>query len=68
MLELMSEILDIEVGELGEETILEELDEWDSLAKLSLMAEAKKRYHKMIAPDEMKEFKTIGDIILFLQK
>ncbi len=66
--ELLEEVLDLEDGEFDEDTNLEELDEWDSLAKLSLMAEAKKTFGVMISAEEMKSFVTVGDIVRFLTK
>ena len=39
ILELLEEVMDIEEGVLTPESELAEVDEWDSLSKLALMAE-----------------------------
>ena len=49
-------------------SVLEEIEEWDSLSALSLMAEAKKSYGKKLSADEINNFVTVQDIIDYLQK
>ena len=68
LLEMLEEIMDIEEDTLETTTVLSELEEWDSLSKLSLMAEAKKNYQKKLSTDEIKSFVTVQDIIDYLQK
>ena len=36
---ILQDIMDVEVGVLTEDTILADVEEWDSLATLSLLAE-----------------------------
>lgn len=60
---MLEECLDMEEGALKADMELEELEEWDSLSKLSLMAEAKKRMGKQLTIEEMMGFKTIQDIL-----
>ena len=68
LLEMLEEIMDLEAGELETTTILEDLEEWDSLSALSLMAEAKKNYGKKLSADDINGFNTVQDIIDYLQK
>lgn len=68
LLEMLEEIMDLDEGVLETTTVLEDLEEWDSLSILSLMAEAKKNYDKKLSVDEIKKFVTVQDIIDFLQK
>lgn len=68
LLEMLEEIMDLDEGVLETTTVLEDLEEWDSLSILSLMAEAKKSYDKKLSVDEIKEFVTVQDIIDYLQK
>lgn len=68
LLEMLEEIMDIDEGTLEPATVLAELEEWDSLSKLSLMAEAKKNYQKKISADEIAEFVTVQNIFDYLQK
>lgn len=67
ILELLEEVMDIEEGVLAPETKLAEVDEWDSLSKLALMAEVKKRVNRRLSTEEILNFKTVQDIIDYLQ-
>lgn len=67
ILELLEDIMDLDEGVLETNTDLTELEEWDSLSKLSLMADIKKIYGKKITADEMSAFCTVKDIIDYIQ-
>ena len=67
ILELLEEVMDIEEGVLTPESELAEVDEWDSLSKLALMAEVKKRVNRRLFTEEILNFKTVQDIIDYLQ-
>lgn len=47
--------------------ILEEIEEWDSIAKLTLMAYAKKEFKKNISAGDIRKFVCVQDIIDALQ-
>ncbi|MCI8791841.1 MAG: acyl carrier protein [Eubacterium sp.] len=66
-MELLEEIMDVEEGTLTPESELAEVDEWDSLSKLALMAEVKKRVNRRLSTEEILNFKTVQDIIDYLQ-
>ena len=66
-MELLEEIMDVEEGTLTPESELAEVDEWDSLSKLALMAEVKKRGNRRLSTEEILNFKTVQDIIDYLQ-
>lgn len=68
LLEMLEEIMDLDEGTLETTSVLEEIEEWDSLSALSLMAEAKKSYGKKLSADEINNFVTVQDIIDYLQK
>lgn len=68
LLEMLEEIMDLDEGTLETTTVLEDLEEWDSLSTLSLMAEAKQKYGKRLSVDEVTAFVTVQDIIDYLQK
>lgn len=63
---MLEDLMDLDEGQLTINTILVELEEWDSLTKLSLMATIKKEYGKSITVDELKSFKTVKDICDYL--
>lgn len=59
---LIEELMDLDEGTLEFDSELEDFEEWDSLSKLSLMAEAKKCFGKKLTVKEMDTFKTVKDI------
>jgi len=61
-LETLAEILDCDVGELKPETQLDTL-EWDSMAMLSLIAIVKVKFNKKIPGEDLRNFKTVQDIL-----
>lgn len=65
-IELLEEIMDVEEGTLTVNTILDEVEEWDSLSTLSLTAEMKKRFELKLTTEKIKSFKTVGDVCQFI--
>lgn len=68
LLEMLEEIMDLDEGTLETTSVLEDIEEWDSLSALSLMAEAKKNFGKKLSADDINSFITVQDIIDYLQK
>lgn len=64
----LEDMMELDEGDLSEDSVLAEFDEWDSISKLSLMAFAKKNYQKKLVSDDMKAFTTVQDIIDWLEK
>lgn len=64
----LEDMMELDEGDLSEDSVLAEFDEWDSISKLSLMAFAKKKYQKKLVSDDMKAFTTVQDIIDWLEK
>ena len=60
---ILQDIMDVEVGVLTEDTILADVEEWDSLATLSLLAEMRKRFGIQLTTAEIKKFETVSDIL-----
>ena len=67
VLELLEDVMDLDEGVLEMDTDLTELEEWDSLSKLSLMAEVKKKYGKKMTADEMASLYTVKDVCDYLR-
>lgn len=59
----LEDLLDAEKDTLSEDTELEALSQWDSIAVISLIAMFDEDYGKVISPAEVKEYKTIRDIL-----
>lgn len=65
-IEMLEELMDVEPGTLKEDTILGDVEEWDSLSKLSLIADTKRRFGLTLTAERISEFKTVKDICVFL--
>ncbi len=61
-LNVLQDLLDIEQDILNEETVLDQLSEWDSIAAITIIAMFDSQFGKVVTPDEVKEFKTVKDI------
>lgn len=62
-IEKIEELLDVDEGSITEDTVLEELDEWDSMSMLSVIVYFDEECGKAISGDEIKDFKTVKDIM-----
>lgn len=67
ILAILEDAMELDEGELSAETVLEDLDEWDSLSKLSLMAVVKKKLDKTLTAAEIRAFETVNDIISYMK-
>lgn len=65
-IEFLEEIMDVDAGSLTEDTILEEVEEWDSLSTLTLTVKMKQDYDMNLTTDMIKEFVTVGDICNYI--
>lgn len=62
---LLEELMEVEEGTLSEDTVLDTLEEWDSFAKLCVVAEVKKRRGITIGAEELQACKTVSDVIKY---
>lgn len=65
-IELLEEMMDLDDENLTEDTILEDMDEYDSFFKLYLVTYVKKELNKRLTVAEIEEFKTVKDICDYL--
>lgn len=65
-IQFIEDIMDVDEGSLTEETILEEVEEWDSLSTLTLTVKMKQDYDMNLATETIKEFVTVGDICNYI--
>lgn len=65
-LELLEEIMDYE-DSLGVDMVLSDLEEWDSLSTLALVAKVKELYGENLTNDEIQNFITVKDICDYLK-
>jgi len=62
-LNILEELLSIEKDTLDENRLLEDMEEWDSMAVISLIAMFDSVFGKEIKTEEIKQFRTVKDII-----
>lgn len=65
-LEVLEEILDVEEGSLAPDTVLADLDEWDSITRLSLLIYFDEELGKKVSGDEIKAFETVEEIMALM--
>ena len=68
VIELIAEALEVDSDTITAETILSELEEYDSMGKLSIIVIMDEDYDKTLSGEEMASFKTVGDIVSFAIK
>lgn len=59
----IADILEMEVDEIEEDTVLEELETWDSVAILSFIAVMNDSFNKFPNANEIRAYKTVGDLM-----
>jgi acyl carrier protein len=59
----VEDILQVDEGSLNETTALAGLEDWDSLAFISIIALFDKKLNKKVQLDELKQCQSVGDII-----
>jgi len=64
---MLEEMMELESGTLREETNLADVEEWNSLAKLSFIALMDETFNKKVSAEEMKKFKIVKDIVDFMK-
>lgn len=63
---LLEDMLELDKGMLKVDTELSTIDEYDSMAKLSLIVLFDDEFGKKLTGEKIREFKTIGDILAFM--
>lgn len=62
-MELLSELFELELDEFSVETVLDDLEEWDSLAAISYVVMMDEEFEIIAKPEDIKEFQTVQDIL-----
>lgn len=63
---LLEETLELDANSLTEETVLADVEEFDSMSKLSLIVLCDDEFGKKLSGEELSGFKTVKDILDFL--
>lgn len=65
---LLEETLELDEGTLSVDTVLADVDEYDSMAKLSLIVMMDDEFGVKLTGDVIKGFETVGDILKMMNK
>lgn len=63
----LEEMMDLEENELTLDSVLDDIEEWDSLSALSLVVFVKTELGKQLTSDVLNRFKTVRDICDYLE-
>lgn len=66
-MELLAEVFDMESEDISKNMVLTEMDEWDSMTKLSLIVMFDDECNKKITSEDIKGFVTIQDILNYME-
>lgn len=64
---LLEEALETEEGVLTLETLLEDIDEYDSMSKLGILVMMEDEFGIKLTSDHFKTFHTVGDIVALME-
>ena len=67
-LALLEDMLELDEGDLSLDMALEDIDESDSMAKLSLIVLMEDEFGVKLTGDVIKGFETVGDIVALMNK
>ena len=67
-LALLEDMLELDEGDLTTDKILDDIDEYDSMAKLSLIVLMEDEFGVKLTGDVIKGFETVGDIVALMNK
>ena len=65
-LAMLEEVLEMDEGTLSADMQLEELEQWDSMAKLSVIVLMDDEFGKELSGDQIKKFVKVQDILDFM--
>ena len=65
---LIEETLELDEGTLTADTVLADVDEYDSMAKLSLIVMMDDEFGVKLTGDVIRGFETVGDILKLMEK
>ena len=63
---MLEEVLELDNGTLKPEMQLDQVDSYDSMAKLSIIVMMDDEFSKKLTGDQIREFKTVQDILDFM--
>ena len=65
-LAMLEDLMDLDAGTLTPETVLSDLDEWDSIARLSFISMLDDEFDKLVKGAVVKEKETVADLLALM--
>lgn len=65
---MLEDVLELDEGEITSDTKLDEIPEYNSMTKLSLIVMMEDEFGVKLDGDSFKEFETVGDILARMEK
>lgn len=62
-MEIIADILEVDIDELKEDMFLDEMEAWDSVAVLSVIAVMNDKFNRYPMAEEIKSYKTVADLL-----
>ena len=67
-LAMLEDMLELDEGDLSADKALDDIDEYDSMAKLSLIVLMEDEFGVKLTGDTIRGFETVGDILNLMEK
>lgn len=64
---ILEELMEVDEGTLTAETLLSNIEEWDSVSFLSFMAMMDEKFGKTVTGSEIKTKETVGDLMAMME-
>lgn len=64
---ILEELMELDEGTLTQETLLSNIEEWDSVSFLSFMAMMDEKFGKTVTGSEIKAKETVGDLMAMME-
>ena len=66
---IMSDVFDVDLnaGEITENTTAKDIEEWDSLSHIRLVVSVERKFGVKFSNSEIESLKTVGDLVSLLQ-
>lgn len=65
-IKLIEDALELKENSINEDTLLSEIEEFDSMGKLTIIVLCDDEFGKKLTGEKIKEFKTVGDLLDFM--
>ena len=66
-IQAIADSVEMEADELAEDTVLSDLENWDSVAVLSIIAVINEHFNRFPSADEILSYRTVGDLMLAME-